>query len=111
VSTIDKLRALLKAASPGPWTRTPPPNSKHERFMVWDANGDKAAEMGFCVEPEGNAALIAATINALPRLLDVVEAAKHVQDSRDGGWQVGGEWYDALENMKHALDALEGGGT
>lgn len=70
------LRALLDAATPGPWTHGP------LGWEVWNRDADGAMDTrvaGSWLLPQ-DAALIAAAVNALPALLDVAEAARLVFD-------------------------------
>lgn len=84
--TISELRALLAKAMTRPWdtdTWESVYGTKHRvtykarglnkgaNFIVADMNGTEGND-------EGNAALIAAAVNALPALLDVAEAAAKV---------------------------------
>lgn len=80
--TIDteKLRALLAAATPGPWRA-----GTVETWNVYaDPNGDVmapglgrvVAQMNRHYPHSNDAALIAAAVNALPELLDALEAAE-----------------------------------
>lgn len=72
--TLPELRALLSRATPGPW-----------RTQECSAGGlillrDCRYQTHLQVVPEADAALIAAAVNALPALLDAVEAAQRLLD-------------------------------
>lgn len=72
MTLVEKLRGLLASASPGPWTK--------------NGCAVEAGDIGVCGcgswSPEskgaGNCALIVAAVNALPKLLAVVEAAERL---------------------------------
>lgn len=89
------LRALLDAATPGPWQRSAFVDGPRFDHMDWEWKEARQAEERYIVRgagrigtPECNqvlvardtqdAALIVAAVNALPALLDVVEAARAV---------------------------------
>ena len=75
-SEIEKLRALLEAATKGPWE------------VDGDANGDTWGRSGSIFvghnESKDDAALIVAAVNALPALLDVCEAAAELRIAYNG---------------------------
>lgn len=75
--TIAELRALLARATPGPWHLC----DDGETSKCADESGLTTAHTKGCHAPHrknaaAHAALIAAAINALPALLDAVEAAQ-----------------------------------
>lgn len=114
-SEIEKLRALLEAATKGPWE------------VDGDANGDTWGRSGsiFVGHNESNddAALIVAAVAALPALLDVCEAAAELMAvlwkyARPKGTVtlpsslgvIGGELVAAIKRMGYALEKLHGEG-
>ncbi len=68
--TLDQLRALCDAASPGPWEHD-------DKFTVSIERGDEMTAFRTYRE---DAAFIAAARTALPLLLTVAEAAKEFSD-------------------------------
>lgn len=115
VSTIERLRARLAEATPGPWRWVHDSGST----MLWNAEPvggpghvltpyvcASCAEHGTpCLGPiPADAALIAAAVNALPALLDVAEAAAKSVEWGD----VGGLLLDDVAALRAALDRLDG---
>jgi hypothetical protein len=99
--TTDELRRLLAEATPRPWTHRP--NQNPYRIVVF--GGRKAYEAGYTTSDieAADAALIAAAVNALPGLLDVVEAtrieARHMACGPD---------CEARANLRASLARLDG---
>lgn len=91
---LEQLRALLRNATPGPW--------KHDLGNA-DVEGPRPGRAEVCVRGEhgnyhANLELIAATRNALPLLLDVVETVARFRDDPEGeGW----------DEVRAALDRLD----
>ena len=83
---LADLRKLLAEATPGSW----------QSMEAWER---LEGENRLILSPE-NVALIVAAVNALPALLDVVEAAREVVDTK---------WVhdDDVRGLRAALDALE----
>jgi hypothetical protein len=128
MSTIERLRALLAEATPGPWRHGP------LFWEAWATDADGAmtvrvAEVphggydpesdrmrGVFVDPgidrsrEPDAALIAAAVNALPALLDVAEAARLVAQWADNAaeWSVPPPLRGELRDLSALLDRLDG---
>lgn len=85
----EKLRELLGAATPGPWSVVADPSHYHTLSTV--VGGYRGlrdfqfrAEIGGQAswkEQEANAALIVAAVNALPALLARLEAAERVVEA------------------------------
>jgi len=115
----EKLRELLAAATPGPWvipettdSRGKPVPNKEEVYaqgVAWPhvlCFGHDYDEYG-SVEP-ADAAFIAAARNAMPLLLDVVEAAqfRHHDSPIRAGKCVCGQ---TLCSVRAALQALDEG--
>lgn len=77
--TLDELTALEQAATPGPWHVTTSGDS-HYRREVRRADRESVAFCGTIPEAQAHAdaALIAATRNAMPLLLAVARAAHAV---------------------------------
>jgi hypothetical protein len=98
-----QLRALLAAATPGPWTTTAPDGAEFKTFMAYGSNGLEVAELGFAEKPAENTALIVALRNNAERLLAVVEAAEDAVDCVDEE--------DKRDALRNALAALKGDGT
>jgi hypothetical protein len=77
VTIIERLRALLAEATPGPWAWT---ETGGPFALVMGPDGDELVHvrmnLGLGSNPDRDAALIAAAVNALPALLDVAEAAR-----------------------------------
>ena len=80
MTTTDRLRALLAEATPGPWDV----DDIHPDHCAQSPWGHKTVTFGpgsvalalMSPEDQPTAALIVAAVNALPALLDVVEAAR-----------------------------------
>jgi hypothetical protein len=70
--TTEELRRLLQAATPGPWHT----GNIELGDLIYSPSGTLIAETRLRI-PE-DAALIAAAVNALPALLDVVDAASSI---------------------------------
>jgi hypothetical protein len=84
---IARLRHLLSEATPGPWRpeREPPPirNDYFDRHMRDDSSPIESTGTAFAfgtavgvTSQRQDAQLIAAAVNALPKLLAVVDAAR-----------------------------------
>jgi hypothetical protein len=67
-TTVTRLRQLEAQATPGPW--------RQERREVAVGGWEYGSVFIHDQDQEANAALIAAARNALPQLLDVVDAAR-----------------------------------
>jgi hypothetical protein len=91
---MTDLRALLAAAMPGPWEHVPLPfgdGPLPEDALIFGPDGDSFVRVawnpGLDNDQYADAALIVAAVNALPALLDVVDAAREyverLPDSRD----------------------------
>ena len=111
--TIDteKLRALLAAATPGPWRKW----AQHESTRcVWK---DTLPLGSTCIESTGtvfalgvavaatpddgpDAALIAAAVNALPELLDAVESSRLKAEMYER------DWYEAKSEFGSAMAGM-----
>lgn len=78
MSPIDKLQALLGAATPGPWDN---------RFAGTIGRSDvcpaQSSSKGRFTTTSTNAELIVALVNAAPELLAVVRAVKAYNDCTD----------------------------
>jgi hypothetical protein len=81
---IAELRRLLSEASPGPWESR---RRAHENDLVIASEAMpvlaelRSRPTSAKLRTPADAALIAAAVNALPELLDVVEAAQAVRDA------------------------------
>jgi hypothetical protein len=109
MSEIERLRALLAEATPGPWrarkwdaprmvevhAATKPP------VVPWSGFDDSSRTK---TEHDANATLIAAAVNALPALLDVAEAAAKSVEWADVGGLLPGD----VTDVRAALDRLDG---
>ena len=81
MTTIERLRALLAGATPGPWRARKWPSPRMVEVLAttkppivpWSGFDDSDRTLK---EHDANAVLIAAAVNALPALLDVAEAAR-----------------------------------
>jgi hypothetical protein len=89
VTTIERLRALLAEATPGPWQQSHFLDQRAYAHMPESWKAERRAEEALLIRPadplgnavagarlDSNRALIAAAVNALPALLDVAEAAR-----------------------------------
>lgn len=116
--TTQQLRELLARATPGPWEAEPidpavcsPIVRKldprdWERVINMPAPPFALGATGAVVAYKNganDAALIAAAVNALPRLLDVVEAAGEVVDA-----DVGAMHFASEESCRRFNDAING---
>lgn len=101
MTDIKNLRALLAAATPGPWdveTQT------ENLSMLW--GGAIRYDEHVCSElSEQDASLIAAAVNALPALLDEVEALWRVADAARAWREV--QTMKTREDLDAALAALK----
>lgn len=74
---IARLRELLAAATPGPWVRT--------ASGITQAADDGGPDYGEIADPApDDAVLIVAAVNAIPALLDRLEAAEVVVEAARG---------------------------
>jgi hypothetical protein len=81
MSEIERLRALLAEATPGPWRARKWPSPRMVEVLAvtkppivpWAGFDDSDRTK---TEHDANASLIAAAVNVLPALLDVAEAAQ-----------------------------------
>jgi hypothetical protein len=73
MTTTERLRALLAEATKRPWRHEPGSGFGTDGAKVWSAQHTLLVEVPTCFDED--ARLIAEAINALPALLDVVEAA------------------------------------
>jgi hypothetical protein len=112
-STLERLKALEKAATRGPWTAW---QRRHKNDWCIDSDEALLSRLAELRGPESSAntcvsadaALICALRNAAPGLLAVVEAAKMLMDS--GGLSLESEGArDAHGLLFDALRALEEG--
>ena len=73
-----ELRRLLEAASPVPWS-APRPSRSYAPYKVMDGRGyDRSYDLAYTVEDTlgDNAEFIVAAVNALPGLLDQLDAVE-----------------------------------
>jgi len=99
-----ELRRMLAEATPGPWVSLA--EEFNDYYGVVSVAGSGVVEI--CREPEhderiADMALIAATVNALPALLAVVEAAEHWRNA----YESNDPSNESFELMCAALDALD----
>lgn len=86
LTTVAELRRLLAEGTPGPWQVSTPETKAwgaeiatvETDILVTRPDDDSLIEPG---DSETDAALIVAAVNALPALLDVVEAAQITHDA------------------------------
>jgi hypothetical protein len=95
---LKRLRALEKAATPGPWAVE---DGKSVVAMFGDVDVYAQSVSSTRAVDESDAALVAAARNALPLLLDVAEAAQ----KHDNDWGVDIDC-ESIRNVRAALDAL-----
>ena len=113
MSDIERLRALLAEATPGPWGLDsefggsrglvigPLPENTEDPNWTTET-------VAFEIERDADATLIAEAVNALPALLDVAEAARVYLACDGSGVRAPEPWsapFDAMELGK-ALPAL-----
>lgn len=80
MTTLDRLRELEQAATPGPWNASMDTHPAHvARLGQWEVYGRRYVS-GVVAR---DAALIAEARNALPALLDIAEAARAVMEEWD----------------------------
>ena len=109
MSDVEKLRAMLANATPVPWRvrEDDDPNGPIETYIT----GRTVSGLRVCSPSEpDDAELIAAAINALPRLLDVVEAAERLRAANDGGileYMTSARPDIAYRDLLRAIDALK----
>jgi hypothetical protein len=134
--TVERLRELRAKATEGPWYADQPDSfgdvnlrTRHEELAIGAIVNGAFKAMGQRSDtPEANAALIVEAINALPALLDAVEALEpfataemrgqsaHVTDGpRLDGRKVihliiEGDGFDAYNRARTALATLKGEG-
>jgi len=108
---IEDLRALLEAATPGPWK-----NTRHGCGVIGHG---KAYVVGHDRGEPEDAALIAALRNAAPALLAVVDAAREIADEQRSACRRIHDWEPDCNDfdrrgtacwwcdLRAALDALE----
>lgn len=94
MDVVTRLREALAKATPRPW------GARAHEDPQWMVLGPRGRYHAICLTSQGNdeanAALIAAAVNALPALLDVVEAAL--------AWKRGHEW--VAKNPEKMLKSL-----
>lgn len=115
--TLDDLRALEAAATPGPWAQqdswpghvVPQAHARRPWGFAADPEVQKrdyAQVIATVIKPETNsadAALIAAARNALPALLAIGETAQRVTELHRMG--AGGDsWWEAIERLCEAVE-------
>ena len=106
--TPAELRRLEQAATPAPWAKDAPMLGQHdERFVGMLPHGDGYRYV-MAAPDAATAELIAAARDALPALLDVVEAAQDVVDwaARQKGTPVLTK--PLVGRLRAALSRLEG---
>lgn len=108
---IKHLRELLAKATPGTWHENRgrivggPDDQPNDAEVV-------AACYGLSATRNGNAALIVAAVNALPALLDALEAFQDVAEQANGQWSDDYLWEkwrlnEQMEKGRAALAKLE----
>ena len=109
VSEVERLRALLAEATPGPWRTSV--GRRGAAALAAERPGLLLAEVFthgdyIFAERHQNADLIAAAVNALPALLDVAEAARRLRDDLKHQQL---RWVsDEYDQLNVALDRLDG---
>ena len=79
MNTLDKLKELQAAATPGPWKVNP--DGAEEWWYTDTILGEGGAGGAVASCTKGNAPLVVTAINALPALIEVAEAAKWVRET------------------------------
>lgn len=99
--TLDDLRALEAAATPGPWHAS---NGVRGWVHLTQGNGS-INDLGVATFfGEDDTALTAAARNALPALLAIAEASREVAELHRMG--AGGDsWWEAIERLCEAAEA------
>lgn len=106
----EKLRALIASATPGPWNSGSEMRTINSSHFALVRRSCAPGEPDVCLVPSlsfdaPDAALIVATVNAAPRVADLVEAvAKYVAWSQGDSGDLSTFHYD---NLVRALSALE----
>ena len=105
---VEKLRELTRAATPGPWVDGAGDIFAEDTLGEDGMVRDGECEVASCysrnrIEDE---ALIVAMRNALPALLDVVEAARAVEESESVGQP--SVYPRALKRLRDAIGRVEG---
>jgi hypothetical protein len=102
VSSIERLRALLAEATPGPWAWT---ETGGPFALVMGPDGDELVHvrmnLGLGSNPDRDAALIAAAVNALPLYLELEDAARSAVDA--AGTE---NWPVNCDRLRAALEAI-----
>jgi len=106
----DRLRALLAAATPGPWHAEAIGSEGYVVYAPPKVKGTRQPRVAACRYldwgvDKANAALIVALLNAAPLMLDVIEAARAVIARVPHGMAT--ETEVGLDLALAALDALE----
>lgn len=102
---IERLRALLAAAGPLPWT-----GIQKELYgaveIASKSPGGWAIPYAGRIVPRENGELVVAAVNALPALLDVAEAARNIMPNADVNF-VFPDDIDRAQALRAALARLE----
>ena len=112
MNQLDRLRQLLQAATPGPWSFRATEHSGGIRFVVSDTaprNQDGTEFVTADCSHGYNGKLIASAVNALPALLRVAEAAKEASRLLDE-WELIRHHSYAHEALRDSLAALDKAG-
>jgi len=115
MTTIERLRALLAEATPGPWRARKWPSPRMVEVLAttkppivpWSGFDDSDRTLK---EHDANAVLIAAAVNGLPALLDAAEAVQRMSGSGVTGDQDEDptDFWFALNDAIAALARLDG---
>lgn len=84
-TAIERLRARLEGASPGPWETRGPASDNDMNLHIYAESGDWVANVRpwslmkrAAAQQAENALLIVEAVNSLPKLIAIVEAAEEM---------------------------------
>lgn len=114
MNAVERLRGLLEATAL-PWRAESRKSVEEARIRL--PNGTLAAYLDgrVLLGESDRAALIVGAVNALPALLDVVEAAQRLRDSfpflsGEPGQDFGGDWVPFVESLSRLNEHFPEGG-
>ena len=110
---LTELRKLLGWCLPGMPLLGPPSRDGEDATSIWYNDGDEVCiylcdNLASDVDARDLAALLVAAVNALPALLDLAEAAAHLDAVEFGGYTyTDARWAEAADAVHAALARLE----
>lgn len=114
IDPIQRLRDLLATATPGPWCACTDGHleCREIAYVTTGIEIHSPSSPFMRGEPKADAALIVAAANALPALLDVVEAAQRlpaiVTTDAEGKYMMLARINAMMGDLREALAKLEG---